>query len=78
MSEHKRAVKNNANSSELAKNLSACDNSIVDWASAVVVQKEKDCYRRLMKESLIFAKHDNYFSNMTVGLGVHVRALLNS
>lgn len=73
----KRAVKNKADSSELAKHLSSCNKCVVVWKNTRVLNEEKDLYKRLAKESLMIDKHKNCFSNMSVSLGSHIRTFLN-
>lgn len=47
LTEHKRAVKNKTESSELAKHLSSCNKYVVVWQNTRVLYKEKDLYKRL-------------------------------
>lgn len=76
--EHKRAVTNKNEFSELAKHVFRCIDCSIHWEETKVLDREQDCYKRLIKESLRIISNDGCFSNVSVALSDPLQMFLNS
>lgn len=74
--EHKRAVKDNAQNSEIAKHVVDCNHCQPEWGDTQVLHKEKENGRRVVRETLCILERGNCVSTPSLGFGSELKRFL--
>lgn len=76
LNELKRAVKNNTAHSEIAKNVQECKHCIAEWDETVVLFEEKNCIKRVLKETTRIGSVGSCISQPSMKLDAATKRLL--
>ncbi|CAN7983728.1 unnamed protein product [Ixodes hexagonus] len=76
LNEHKRAVKNNAANSEIAKHIQECNNCVAEWDGTLVLSEERNCIKRVLKETIRISLVGNCISQPSMTLDVATKKFL--